>query len=73
MVIEGTGFQAAALRSVTSVIAFAARYPYPIKAFGSVREAAAWLDTKLDRSRSWGAGDLCSAVTELRESYAAQA
>lgn len=43
VVHEGTGFRAAAVRSVVTAISHLARLPYPHEIFATVEQAAAWL------------------------------
>jgi hypothetical protein len=45
VVIEGTGFRAAAVRSVVTGLAMLVRLPYPHEIFGSMEQAAKWLGT----------------------------
>ncbi|HEX5655622.1 MAG TPA: hypothetical protein VFX59_00435 [Polyangiales bacterium] len=45
VVIEGTGFRAAAVRSVVTGLAMLVRLPYPHEIFGSLDQAAKWLGT----------------------------
>jgi hypothetical protein len=45
VVIEGTGFRAAAVRSVVTGLAMLVRLPYPHEIFGSLEQAAKWLGT----------------------------
>ena len=42
-VVDGEGFRAAAMRSALSLIALAARYPFPQKVFGRVEDAVPWM------------------------------
>jgi hypothetical protein len=46
VVCEGTGFQATALRSVTTAIHMASAASYPCKVFASTEPALSWLQTK---------------------------
>lgn len=43
VVIEGSGFRAAAVRSVVTGMAMLVRLPYPHEIFGSLEQAARWL------------------------------
>ena len=45
-VVEGEGFRSAAMRSALSLIAMAARYPFPQKVFGRVEGAVPWMLTR---------------------------
>jgi hypothetical protein len=45
VVSEGTGFRAAAVRSVVTGLAMLVRLPYPHEVFGSLDQAAKWLGT----------------------------
>lgn len=45
-VLEGKGFVAAAKRSAVAMIALLARFPFPMRAFGDVAEAAVWLSSQ---------------------------
>jgi hypothetical protein len=45
VVIEGTGFRAAAVRSVVTGLAMLVRLPYPHEIFGTLEQAAKWLGT----------------------------
>ncbi|HEY6877594.1 MAG TPA: hypothetical protein VI299_06220 [Polyangiales bacterium] len=45
VVIEGTGFRAAAVRSVVTGLAMLVRLPYPHEIFSSLEQAAKWLGT----------------------------
>jgi hypothetical protein len=47
---EGSGFRAAAVRSVVTGLAMAARLPYPHKVFASVAEAGTWFATSPDQA-----------------------
>ena len=42
-VVEGEGFGASAIRSAISLMSMAARYPFPLKVFGHVEDAASWM------------------------------
>lgn len=46
-VVEGSGFASAAKRSALSFIALVARFPFPLKIFGTRREAAHWVRERL--------------------------
>src|SRR5688572_27233637 len=47
VVFEGSGFRAAAVRSVVVGLTMLARQKYPHKVFGNLKEAAAFLDREL--------------------------
>jgi hypothetical protein len=50
IVVEGSGFVAAAKRSAMSMVTLMSRPPYPIRIFGDVTDAAAWLVSQLRQS-----------------------
>jgi len=49
-VVEGEGFGAAAVRGALSLISLAARYPFPMKVFARVEDAAPWLLSRRKRA-----------------------
>ncbi|MEO8877812.1 MAG: hypothetical protein ABI461_19620 [Polyangiaceae bacterium] len=65
---EGTGFRAAAVRSVVTGLAVLAKLPYPHKVFATVDEASAWFSGNSPIARMWGerAKALADAVVEVR-------
>jgi len=65
---EGTGFRAAAVRSVVTGLALLAKLPYPHKVFATVDEAAAWFWLNSPIARAWGerGKTLADAVAEVR-------
>jgi hypothetical protein len=54
IVIEGTGFLAAAKRSALSMITLMSRQPCPIRIFGTMPEAANWLISQVRSGASQG-------------------
>jgi hypothetical protein len=72
MVVEGTGFAAAALRGVLAMIHMAARHRYPFKVFGNIGEASAWITAQIGRG-SVAPRHLAAAVDTLKKAYAAGA
>lgn len=65
---EGTGFRAAAIRSIVSGLALLARLPYPHQIFASVDDACAWFSRTSPHARSWGdrGRALSQAIGEVR-------
>ncbi|MEO8801082.1 MAG: hypothetical protein ABI551_24535 [Polyangiaceae bacterium] len=65
---EGTGFRAAAVRSVVTGLAVLGQLPYPHKVFATVNEAAAWFWGNSPVARAWGEQGkmLVDAVERLR-------
>ena len=72
MVVEGTGFAAAALRGVLAMIHMAARHRYPFKVFGNIGEASTWIAAQIGRG-SVAPRDLAAAVETLKKAYSAGA
>lgn len=68
---EGSGFRAAAVRSVVAGLTMVARQSYPHKVFASVEEGAAWMSPQMPNPTS--AKDLSEAVAELRQRLKQQA
>ena len=66
---EGTGFRAAAVRSVVTGLAVLAKLPYPHKVFATADEAGAWFWVNSPVARAWGerAKLLVDAVLEVRQ------
>jgi hypothetical protein len=62
---EGAGFRAAAVRSVVTGLAMAARLPYPHKVFGTVADAASWFSASA--SQSVNAAMVADVVAEARQ------
>jgi len=67
-VVEGEGFGAAAVRSALSLISLAARYPFPMKVFAHVEDAAPWLLSrrKLAAADAEDATQLVNIANSLR-------
>lgn len=68
---EGTGFRAAAIRSVVTGLTMLARQPFPHKIFATLEDASGWLATQL---REKGIGrcvgfELSDAITTSREQF----
>lgn len=65
---EGTGFRAAAVRSVVTGLAVIGQLPYPHKVFATVSEAASWFWVNSPVARTWGEQGkrLVAAVDDLR-------
>jgi hypothetical protein len=70
MVVEGTGFAAAALRGVLAMIHMAARHRYPFKVFGNIGEASAWIAAQIGRG-GVAPRDLAAAIETLKKAYSA--
>lgn len=68
VVFEGTGFRAAAVRSVVVGLTMLARQKYPHKVFGNLSETAEWMAAELGGrlENSFSAHELEQAVNELR-------
>jgi hypothetical protein len=69
---EGTGFRAAAIRSVVTGLTMLARQPFPHKIFATLEDASGWLANQL---REKGIGqcvgvELSDAITTTREAFA---
>lgn len=68
-VVEGEGFGPAAVRSALSLITMAARFPFPLKVFGHVEEAAPWLlKHPCDSLPLPGSAELVNLASRLRDS-----
>ena len=63
---EGTGFQAASVRSVVTGLAMLAKLPYPHKVFASVEQAARWFWMSSPIANAWGETALVEAVHDVR-------
>jgi hypothetical protein len=57
-VVEGSGFTSAAKRSALSFITLVARFPCPVKIFGTRREAAYWIRERLSEQPVVKANDM---------------
>jgi hypothetical protein len=68
MVVEGSGFIAATIRSVLAMISMALRYRF--KVFARVTEASHWLAAQIGPG-SFDPRELSGAVEELKVAYAA--
>ena len=64
LVIEGTGFVAAAVRSVASGISMLSRDKTPMRTFNNVEPASAWIATFLERERRVTAPRLLSEAVK---------
>lgn len=65
VVFEGTGFRAAAVRSVVTGLSLIARQPFPHRIFAEVHEAALWLAREQHKPTSEATG-LIQAIEYLR-------
>jgi hypothetical protein len=74
VVIEGSGFAAAMVRTLIAGIYAVQRQPYPYKIAGTVPEGARWLlDKTADRARAAvSASELIAAVETARRALGAQ-
>ena len=65
---EGSGFRAAAVRSVVVGLTMLAKQGFPHKVFANLPDAADWLDAELAHTVAdpFSARDLCRAIRELR-------
>jgi hypothetical protein len=68
-VVEGEGFGAAAIRSALSLMSLAARYPFPMKVFGRVEDAAPWVLSRHEQhtARAEDAVRLVNIANSLRD------
>jgi hypothetical protein len=68
LVYEGTGFAAAAVRSVVSSVGLLAKPTFPYKVFGRLEEACSWLAPQLKAASNQviSAADLAEGVHMLR-------
>ena len=66
VVHEGSGFHAAAVRSVVTGLALLTKLPYRHKVFATVEAAASWFAANSPVARGWGAVALSTAVAEVR-------
>jgi hypothetical protein len=69
VVFEGTGFRAAAVRSVVVGLTMLARQKYPHKVFSGLIEATAWMERELAAAKlaeSFTAQELGDAIASLR-------
>lgn len=66
---EGTGFRAAAVRSVVTGLAVLAKLPYPHKVFATADEACAWFWVNSPVARTWGdrGKALADAILDVRQ------
>jgi hypothetical protein len=69
VVVQGSGFLAATLRSILTLLITAARLGYPVKVLGSLAEAAEWLMARLDGGNAIGQTMLVQKVEYLKEDY----
>lgn len=70
IVFEGTGFVAAAQRGALTMMLNLARLNYPLKVFGTLREATAYICSTLGPGAELSSTGLARAVESLREAYA---
>lgn len=68
---EGTGFRAAAVRSVVAGLTMVARQSYPHKVFATVEEGMAWMAPQMPSPTS--AQQLSEVIAELRRTLSAKA
>lgn len=66
VVHEGSGFRAAAVRSVVTGLAMMANLPYPHKVFANVDDAARWLHMSSPVGKDWNDVSLVATVREAR-------
>ena len=66
VVHEGTGFRAAAVRSVVTGLAMMANLPYPHKVFATVDDASRWLHMNSPVGKDWNDVALVATVREAR-------
>jgi hypothetical protein len=70
MVVEKTGFTAAAQRSALTMIMLAARPRFPLKVFAKVSEACNWMSEQASSgSRPISGTELLATVEHLKSSY----
>jgi hypothetical protein len=70
--IEGQGFVAAANRGALSMMMMLTHRQYPMKVYGTVRDAAGYVRTVLGNGVGFSAGDLVSSFEQLRSDYVTQ-
>lgn len=66
VVHEGSGFRAAAVRSVVTGLAMMANLPYPHKVFSTAEDAARWMNLSSPVGKDWTDVTLMEAVREVR-------
>lgn len=68
VVFEGTGFRAAAVRSVVVSLTMLARQQYPHKVFATLEETALWLEREAGASleQPFSAHELESSIKSMR-------
>jgi hypothetical protein len=68
MAFEGQGFRAAAVRGAITGIGLLARTPYPHRTFGTVKDAAVWIEkeTHGDQTRAMMRSGIVGAVSKFR-------
>ena len=71
---EGTGFRAAAIRSVVTGLTLLAKQAFPHRIFSTLEDASGWLATSLsDRGFGNATGiELCDAVATARQTFSTQ-
>lgn len=69
MVVEKTGFKAAAQRGALTMIILAARPAYPLKVFATVAEATRWIVDNFGAEARLSLTDVMIAVERLKASY----
>jgi hypothetical protein len=75
IVLDREGFVASAIRSIVATVNILAKPPYPIRVFGGMLAALAWIESRLDDgSRAdFDAGAIANAVNAMRaEAHAAE-
>ena len=70
IVFEGTGFVAAAQRGALTMMLTMARLNYPLKVFGTLREATLFICSTLGPTAELSSPGLARAIEELRDAYA---
>jgi hypothetical protein len=65
-VVEGQGLGAAAIRTALALLSLVARYPFPLKVFGSLPEAAPWMLAHAPDALSRQASGLIPAAQMMR-------
>ncbi|HZU82320.1 MAG TPA: hypothetical protein VE987_05365 [Polyangiaceae bacterium] len=73
VVYEGTGFRAAAVRTVVTGLALVSKLPYRHKIFATVEDAARWFAESSPVAHDWGEAAIVDVVTKMREPAAMRA
>jgi hypothetical protein len=71
VVYEGTGFRAAAVRSLVTGLALVSKLPYRHKVFATVDEAASWFRSNSPVAGAWPEHALSNVVAEARNPFQA--